>query len=40
MHTTKIVARILRRTTERKTEDIVNEDQFGFQRRKKTKYAI
>jgi len=33
-HTSKIVARILRRRTERKIEDIIGEDQFGFRRRK------
>jgi hypothetical protein len=31
-HTAKIVARILRRRIERKTEDAFGEDQFGFRR--------
>jgi hypothetical protein len=31
-HTTKIVARILRRTIEKKVEDILGENQFGFRR--------
>jgi hypothetical protein len=31
-HTAKIVARILRRKTERKIEDVLGEDQFGFRR--------
>jgi hypothetical protein len=33
-HTAKIVARILRRRIERKNEDAVGEDQFGFRRGK------
>jgi hypothetical protein len=35
-HTTKLVGRILRRTTERKTED-VHEDQSGFRGEKGTR---
>ena len=35
-HTAKIVARILRRKTERKIEDVLGEDQFGFRRGKGT----
>jgi hypothetical protein len=33
-HTAKIVARILRRRVERKIEDCLGEDQFGFRRGK------
>jgi hypothetical protein len=29
-HTTKIVGRLLRSRIERKTEDVLGEDQFGF----------
>jgi hypothetical protein len=32
--TATIVAKILRRRTEKKTEDVLGEDQFGFRRRK------
>jgi hypothetical protein len=32
-YTAKRVARILRRKTERKIEDVLGEDQFGFRRR-------
>ena len=32
--TAKIVAEILRRRTEKKTEDVLGEDQFGFRRGK------
>jgi hypothetical protein len=40
-HTTaKIVARILGRTIERKTEETLGEDQFGFRRGKGTRDAI
>jgi hypothetical protein len=35
-HTAKIVARILRRRTERKIEDVLREDEFGFRRGKGT----
>jgi hypothetical protein len=38
--TAKIVARILRRRIERKTEDALREDQFGFRRGKGTRDAI
>jgi hypothetical protein len=38
-HTAKIVAKILRRKTEYKTEDVLG-DQFGFRRGKKTRDAI
>jgi hypothetical protein len=31
-HAAKIVARILRRRIERKTEDVLGEDLFGFRR--------
>jgi hypothetical protein len=34
------VARILRRRIERKIEDALGEDQFGFRRGKGTRYAI
>jgi hypothetical protein len=33
-HAAKIVARILRRRIERKIEDALGEDQFGFRRGK------
>jgi hypothetical protein len=39
-HRAKTVARILRRRTERKIEDIIAEDQFGFRRRKEPRDAI
>jgi hypothetical protein len=39
-HAAKIVARILRRRIERKTEDALGEDQFGFRRGKGTRDAI
>ena len=39
-HTAKIVARILRRKTERKIEDVLGEDQFGFRRGRGTGDAI
>jgi hypothetical protein len=32
--TTKIAAKILRRRIERKVEDVLGEDQFGFRREK------
>jgi hypothetical protein len=38
-HTAKIVTRILRRI-ERKTENALGEDQFGFRRGKGTRNAI
>jgi hypothetical protein len=39
-HAAKIVARILRRRIERKTEDALGGDQFGFRRGKITRDAI
>ena len=39
-HTAKIIAKILRRRIERKIEDVLGEDQFGFRRGKGTKDAI
>jgi hypothetical protein len=39
-HTAKIVARILRRRIERKTEDMLGDNQFGFRRGKRTRDAI
>jgi hypothetical protein len=36
-HTANIVARILRRRIERKTEDALGENQFGFRRGKRNK---
>ena len=39
-HTTKIVAKILRRRIEKKIEDVLREDQFGFRRGKGTRDAI
>ena len=38
-HTAKIVAKILRRRTEKKIEDVLREDQFGFRRGKGTRDA-
>jgi hypothetical protein len=39
-YTAKIVVRILRTRTERKIEDVLGEDQFGFRRGKGTRDAI
>jgi hypothetical protein len=39
-HTAQIVAKILRRRIERKNEDVIGEDQFGFRRGKGTRDAI
>jgi hypothetical protein len=39
-HTAKIIARILRKRIERKTEDALGEDQFRFRRGKGTRDAI
>jgi hypothetical protein len=39
-HTEKIVAKILRRRIERKIEDVLGEDRFGFRREKESKDAI
>jgi hypothetical protein len=39
-YTAQIVARILRRRIERKTEDAIGEDQFGFRKGKETRNAI
>jgi hypothetical protein len=39
-HTTNIVARILGRRIERKIEDALGEDKFGFRRGKGTRDAI
>jgi hypothetical protein len=39
-HAAKIVARILRRRIERKIEDALAEDQFGFRRGKGSRDAI
>jgi hypothetical protein len=36
----KIVAKILRRRIEKKIEDVLGEDQFGFRRGKETRDAI
>jgi len=38
-HTAKIVEKILRRRIERKIEDVLREDQFGFRRGKGTRYT-
>jgi hypothetical protein len=38
-HTAKIVAKILKRRIERKIEDVLGEDQFGFRRGKGTRDA-
>jgi hypothetical protein len=39
-HTAKIIGKILKRRIERKIEDILGEDQFGFRRGKKTRDGI
>jgi len=39
-HTAKIVAKMLRRRIEKKSEDVLGEDKFGFRRGKGTRYAI
>ena len=39
-NTAKIVAKILRRRIEKKIEDVLGEDQFGFRRGKGTRNAI
>jgi len=39
-HTAKIVTKILRRRIEKKTEEVLGEDQFGFRRGKGTRDAI
>jgi hypothetical protein len=39
-HTAKIVAKILRRRTEKKIEDVLGEDPFGFRRGKEIRDAI
>jgi len=39
-HTAKTVAKILRRRIEKKIEDVLGEDQFGFRRGKGTRNAI
>jgi hypothetical protein len=39
-HTAKKVGRILRRRTERKSEDVLGENRFGFRRGKGTKNTI
>ena len=39
-HTTKIVAKILRRRTEKNIEDVLGKDQFGFRRGKGAGNAI
>ena len=40
VHTAKVLAKILKRRTERKIEDIIGEDHFGFRRRKGPRDAI
>ena len=39
-HTAKIVTKILRRRIEKKIEEVLGEDQFGFRRGKGTRDAI
>jgi len=39
-HTAKIIANILRRRIEKKIEDVLGQDQFGFRRGKGTRDAI
>jgi hypothetical protein len=36
-HTAKIITNVLRRRIERKIEDVLGEDQFGFRSRKGTR---
>ena len=39
-HTAKIMAKILRRRIEKKIEDVLGKDQFGFGRGKGTRDAV
>jgi hypothetical protein len=39
-HAAKIVARVIRRRSEKKIEDVLGEDQFGFRKGKGTRDAI
>jgi len=39
-HTAKIIAKIFKRRIEKKIEDVLGEDQFGFRRGKGTGVAI
>jgi len=39
-HTARIIAKICRRKIEKKIEDVLGEDQFGFRRGKGTRGAI
>jgi len=39
-HTAEIIAKILRRRIERKIENVLGEEQFGFRRGKRTRDAI
>jgi len=39
-HTAKIIAKTLRRRIEKKIEDVIGEDQFGFRRGKGTRDAV
>jgi predicted DNA-binding protein len=39
-HTAKIVAKILRRRIEKKIEDVLGEDQFGFRKGKGNRNAF
>ena len=39
-HTAKIIEKVLRRRIERKIEDVLAEDQFGFRRGKGTRDTI
>jgi len=39
-HTAKIIAKILKKRVERKIEDVLGEDQFGFIGGKRTRDAI
>jgi hypothetical protein len=39
-HTARIIARILRRRIQKKIEDVLGEDQFGFRRGKQSRDAI
>ena len=39
-HTAKIIAKILRRRIQKKIDDVLGEDKFGFRREKGTRDAI
>jgi hypothetical protein len=39
-HVANVVARLIRRRSEKKIEDVLGEDQFGFRKGKETKFVI